>query len=67
VKDLEKIENGITTSCTFTETEVICNRYEQNPHGINEEIRCPLPEFLDNSTDTAKSCHDFIKSEFPNS
>lgn len=60
----KKVKNRLTYECSTTETEVVCGVNSSNPHDVNHEIRCSIPEFLENTTSNAQRCHDLVLSYF---
>ena len=61
---LKKIKNGLTYECFFTQTEVVCGVYAQNPHDVNHEIRCGIQDFLLQQSDNAQRTQSIIIDYF---
>ena len=60
-RDYEKTIDGIHYTCSFNGDLVIWGQYEDDPHGINNEARIHLKEFLDGLSPNSQSCRRHIK------
>ncbi len=58
--------DGINYSISINEKNIICGEYEDNPHGLNNEVSCSLKAFINNSGENATRCHSLIKQYFGN-
>jgi hypothetical protein len=62
--DYKLKKDEVNYVCSFNDKEVIFGEYEENPHGVNNESRIDLKEFVDGITSNSINFRSFIKNAF---
>ncbi|MDX2174236.1 MAG: hypothetical protein SFY56_14130 [Bacteroidota bacterium] len=62
--DYKLEKNGLNYECSFNDEQVIFGEFEENPHGVNNEIRIDIKEFVDAATPNAINFSSHIKNAF---